>query len=164
MYRSHPHSAQSATAPRVPLAVFRSGTACHPKCSARLVCVLSWAFGITLYPRGVQHRTSPPPPPAIPCTHPSHDAAIPPGATSHRGLLPPHILVGPRLHSSAPLTRADPPPLLRRYDFPWQAMGDYKYVLYLPFIAALALGMDDADGYPNPSSRNPKPGTLNLET
>jgi len=31
------------------------------------------------------------------------------------------------------------------YDFPWHAMGDWKYLLYLPFVVVLALGLDDAD-------------------
>ena len=33
------------------------------------------------------------------------------------------------------------------YKFPWEDMGDFKYLLLAPFAATWALGMDDADNW-----------------
>ena len=33
------------------------------------------------------------------------------------------------------------------YEFPWEALGDYKYILFLPFVAAVILGLDDKDAW-----------------
>mmetsp|Transcript_29501 Transcript_29501/g.94496 ORF Transcript_29501/g.94496 Transcript_29501/m.94496 type:complete len:185 (+) Transcript_29501:1895-2449(+) len=31
--------------------------------------------------------------------------------------------------------------------WPWEGMGDFKYLLYTPFVAAVAFGFDDADNW-----------------
>ena len=33
------------------------------------------------------------------------------------------------------------------YKFPWEDMGSFKYLLFVPFVATAALGMDDADNW-----------------
>ena len=33
------------------------------------------------------------------------------------------------------------------YKFPWEDMGTFKYLLFVPFAATVALGMDDADNW-----------------
>jgi hypothetical protein len=33
------------------------------------------------------------------------------------------------------------------YQFPWEDLGNYKYILYLPFICTVAIGKDDADDW-----------------
>jgi hypothetical protein len=33
------------------------------------------------------------------------------------------------------------------YKFPWEDMGDFKYLLLAPFAATVALGLDDADAW-----------------
>ena len=33
------------------------------------------------------------------------------------------------------------------YKFPWEDMGTFKYLLFVPFAATVALGMDDADDW-----------------
>ena len=31
--------------------------------------------------------------------------------------------------------------------FPWESMGNYKYALFLPFMAVVATGVDDGDNW-----------------
>ena len=33
------------------------------------------------------------------------------------------------------------------YKFPWEDMGSFKYLLFVPFVATAALGLDDADNW-----------------
>ena len=33
------------------------------------------------------------------------------------------------------------------YEFPWEPLGNFKYVILAPFVAAAALGYDDADSW-----------------
>ena len=33
------------------------------------------------------------------------------------------------------------------YDFPWEPMGNYKYLLLAPFAVAAAAGLDDSDDW-----------------
>ena len=31
------------------------------------------------------------------------------------------------------------------YEFPWEMLGNWKYLLFLPFLAVICLGWDDED-------------------
>ncbi len=33
------------------------------------------------------------------------------------------------------------------YEFPWEMLGDWKYVLFLPFVSIVCLGLDDDDDW-----------------
>jgi hypothetical protein len=33
------------------------------------------------------------------------------------------------------------------YEFPWEMLGDWKYILFLPFVAIVCLGLDDEDNW-----------------
>ena len=49
------------------------------------------------------------------------------------------------------MTSTNPPDMALRpgpaYKFPWEDMGSFKYLLFVPFVATAALGLDDADNW-----------------